>query len=429
MPVATADGPVPGDKELLIMRNLFDGKEKLRLLDIKVGQATADANWRGKSTYAAYRQSILDSKTNSSKEGYRMEGFDGPPEELLTFDPTAESKFMSSVFSKKKSLRLRFQNMPARRFLSWFIDCREAAGAPGAASNAEYGEAVLRTIVTKLGGLAQSLRQVPVPQKWLGSSIALLFDAGKAPERGTALEAAASEAGVYIFDWGRSELLGTEEYNALQDAEKEDRRKFWNYYSDGVCRLFYEAVRAYYHRFCTPVWTHVFIQILDFDAISDNDLAGQVEISLEETGGPKEFQLLDAKGVPVQKKNKDCNLKVSVTKRASAGAESAVPEAWLVTVHSADQIPNMDKHGPAWGLNITGTKSDGFVVATARCKGDTSNGAGLTSPSERSKCCLNTNHPVWEETFEFGLCQTDNINKLLGACNIPAATPEQLTTW
>jgi hypothetical protein len=36
---------------------------------------------------------------------------------------------------------------------------------------------------------------------------------------------------------------------------------------------------------------------------------------------------------------------------------------------------------------------------------------------------------VWEETFEFGLCQTDNINKLLGACNIPAATPEQLTTW
>ena len=46
----------------------------------------------------------------------------------------------------------------------------------------------------------------------------------------------------------------------------------------------------------------MFIQILDFDAISDNDLAGQVEISLEETGGPKEFQLLDAKGVPVQKK-------------------------------------------------------------------------------------------------------------------------------
>jgi len=66
--------------------------------------------------------------------------------------------------------------------------------------------------------------QVPVPQKWLGSSVALLFDAGEAPERGAALEAAASGAGVYIFDWGRSELLSTEGYNKLEDAEKEDRR-------------------------------------------------------------------------------------------------------------------------------------------------------------------------------------------------------------
>ena len=52
-----------------------------------------------------------------------------------------------------------------------------------------------------------------------------------------------------------------------------------------------------------------------------------------------------------------------MTKRASAGAESAVPEAWLVTVHSADQIPNMDKHGPAWGVNITGAKVCEFACA------------------------------------------------------------------
>ena len=426
MPVATANGPVPGEKQLLIMENLFDGKKKLRLLDIKIGQFTADSNWRGKSSFAAYRQGILDGKTNSTKEGYRMEGFDGPPKELATFDPSIESTLMGAVFSKKKSTRLQYQCMPARRFLSWLIDCREVAGAPGRVSNGEYGEAVLRTLVTKIGGLAKSLRQVPVPQKWLGSSIALLFDAGELPERGAALEAAASAAGVYIFDWGRSELLSTEEFHALQDAEKEDRRKFWNYYSDGVCRLFYEGLRAYYHRFCTPVWTHVLIEVLDYDAISDHDLAGQIEIPLEDTGGPKEFKLLNAKGVPVQKKGKDCNLKVTVCKRASAGAESAVPEAWLVTVHSADQIPNMDKKGPAWGVNFTGKKSDGFVVVTARCKGDVKM---LTSPSERSKCCLNTNHPVWEETFEFGLCQTDNIDRLLGACELPPATPEQLTSW
>jgi len=99
MPVASASGPVPGEKELLIMQNLFDGNKKLRLLDIKIGQYTADANWRGKSSFAAYRQGILDGKTNSTKEGYRMEGFDGPPPELATFDPSVESKFMGAAFS------------------------------------------------------------------------------------------------------------------------------------------------------------------------------------------------------------------------------------------------------------------------------------------------------------------------------------------
>lgn len=195
MPVANKDGPVPGEKELLIMRNLFDGKKKLRLLDIKVGQYTADANWRGKSTFAAYKQGILDSQTNSAKEGYRMEGFDGCPRELATFDPHQESGIMSNIMSKKKSKRLQFQGMPAKRFLSWFIDCREATEAPGYnpsthASNVEYAEAVLRAIVVKLAALAKALREVPVAQKWLGSSIALLFDAGQLPLR-DGLEAAA----------------------------------------------------------------------------------------------------------------------------------------------------------------------------------------------------------------------------------------------
>jgi hypothetical protein len=195
MPVANKDGPVPGEKELLIMRNLFDGKKKLRLLDIKVGQYTADANWRGKSTFAAYKQSIVDSATNSAREGYRMEGFDGCPRELATFDPTEESGFLASLISQKKAKRVQFQSMPAKRFLSWFIDCREATEAPDYnvsthVSNAEYAEAVLRAIVVKLATLARALREVPVPQKWLGSSIALLFDAGQLPARG-GLEAAA----------------------------------------------------------------------------------------------------------------------------------------------------------------------------------------------------------------------------------------------
>lgn len=189
------NGKELGTKELLIMRNLFDGKKKLRLLDIKIGEVTADANWRGKSKYAAYKQSILDAQTNSSREGYRMEGFDGAPAQLMTFDPSAESSVAGTLFSARKSKRFQYQNMPAKRFLSWFLDTRELTGDAAYnpdthASPCEYSEVVLRSLATSLAQLCRGLRELPVPQKWLGSSVALLFEAGKLPERGPALEAA-----------------------------------------------------------------------------------------------------------------------------------------------------------------------------------------------------------------------------------------------
>ena len=366
--------PVQIQKELLILQNLYDGKKKPRLLDIKIGPYTSDLNRRSRLTFAAYKQCMIDSKTNSAKEGYHLERFDGCPTELMTFNPHEESAIIRKSTSEKKAMRMQLQDMPAERFLSWFIDCREAMGAPGYdyathTSNAEYGESVLRAIVVKLAALAKALREVPVPQKWLGSSIALLFEAGELPERGAGLEAAAREAGVYLFDWGSSTLLSKEAFDMLPAPEQEDRKQFWNYYSDGVCRLFYEALRAYYHRFCSPAWTHVLIEIVDYDSISAHDLAGKVEIPLEETGGPKEFKLFGADGKPVRKKGKDCNLKVTISKRPASSSASAVPSAWLVTVHSADQIPNMDKVGPAWGLNFTGSKSDGYAFVTALVRG------------------------------------------------------------
>lgn len=59
--------------ELLVMRNLRCGCAKLRLLDVKIGQKTAQAGWQGKSRAAALRQSVVDGITNSSCEGFRLE--------------------------------------------------------------------------------------------------------------------------------------------------------------------------------------------------------------------------------------------------------------------------------------------------------------------------------------------------------------------
>ena len=432
MQVQNKDGPA-GERDLLIMRNLFDGKQKLRLLDIKIGQYTADANWKGKSAFRASKQKVVDAQTNSSVEGYRMEGFDGAPNALVTFNSNQESALMSALFSERKTTRFQFQSMPAKRFLSWFLDCRDGTMAEGydpaaRMSNAEYGESVLRVITVKMAALCKSLRQVPCPQKWLGSSIALTFDVGALPERGAAAEEQAQQADVRIFDWGRSELLSKEAFEALAKPEQEDRTHFWNLYSDAACRLFYEALRAYYHRFCTPSWEHVVLEVYDFDASSHDDLCGTCVVPLEETTVPKEFKLLDASHKPVQKKGRDCHLKVSIAKRPNAGPESAVPTAWMVTVHGADQIPNMDKKLPEWTPNLRGAKSDGYVLVTAR-----HNNGPRTSPTEKSKCCMQTNHPAWEETFEFGLCNFSNFTSLLEKCGLGVMadeiSPEQLGDW
>ena len=71
-------------------------------------------------------------------------------------------------------------------------------------------------------------------------------------------------------------------------------------------------------------------------------------------------------------------------------------------------------------------QSDGFGILTAKSDA----GAEFrTSQTQYSKCCLHTNHPVWEQTFEFALCPNDNIDKLFGRCGMPAPTPEQLNLW
>ena len=50
------------------------------------------------------------------------------------------------------------------------------------------------------------------------------------------------------------------------------------------------------------------------------------------------FQLLSHNGKPVQKKRKDCNLQLSVSKTHAQSAEGAVQGAWQVTLHKADQV-------------------------------------------------------------------------------------------
>jgi len=83
----------------------------------------------------------------------------------------------------------------------------------------EYSECVLYDAVRQVASLCVDAMHVPVPQMWIGSSLAVACEADKVPTRQRAMQllsaspatttAAPSPCGlarVKIFDWGRSEL-------------------------------------------------------------------------------------------------------------------------------------------------------------------------------------------------------------------------------
>jgi hypothetical protein len=129
--ILTAEEDAPREKkqkpkDLLVMKNLRCGFKKLRMLDIKIGQKTAQAGWQGKSRMAALRGSVVDGVTNSSCEGYRLEGFDGRPPSLKSMDPLLDLGIAGDKKVVKKATRVMLQRMSGAEMLMHFLRTRKA---------------------------------------------------------------------------------------------------------------------------------------------------------------------------------------------------------------------------------------------------------------------------------------------------------------
>jgi len=114
---------------------------------------------------------MVDSMTNSSSEGFRLEGFDGLPSALQSCNPLEGSFFKHSEKSvrarrlptppsaptaccecatcmhrrltthtlppqEKKAKRFQFQRLPAKRILAYFLDVRDTPDADPSAPRA-----------------------------------------------------------------------------------------------------------------------------------------------------------------------------------------------------------------------------------------------------------------------------------------------------
>jgi hypothetical protein len=414
--ILTAEEDAPPErkqkpKDLLVMKNLRCGFKKLRMLDIKIGQKTAQAGWQGKSRMAALRGSVVDGVTNSSCEGYRLEGFDGRPPSLRSMDPLLDLGIAGDKKVVKKATRVMLQRMSGAEMLMHFLDVhQDEEGVPQPEedldehlSRVEVAELSHHEIVYRLAHLAIACRQSPVPQKWIGSSVALGFDCGKPPRRDASEDEVRSSTIVQIFDWGRSELNTVEKHMDMSDKDQHDRAQFWKYYVGGIDRLLWETMRAYRHRFGNADgFSNVAFALFDFDSQTENDFMGTVTVPLEPT--PEKTVCLKSHGGAkvVGGLRGSAMLTYAVEKREMPKG-SRIAYTWRVRVVRAENLPRMD-------MMQGRSTSDPFCTVTAVSD------VGDVRFRQQTSVKVKNLDPEWNEAFDIPVAaRPGELEAALGA--------------
>jgi C2 domain len=426
--------------QLLVMQNLRNDYQTFRMLDLKMGQQTAQGGWQGKSRLRAMKQAVLDGMTNSSLEGYRLEGFDGCPPRLESMDPLldilamprrpSENPEESSHDATPKTLwgkpisekaakmarRILLQNLRGAQIFRLLIDVHLDQQQPSVDDMhkqylpVEVAEIVLHELVCNLIRLAVTCGRLQVPQKWLGSSVALGFDCGLYPSRtpgGESEHAIRSKVITNVFDWGRSELLTQRRYQRMTEAEHADRQRFWENYKNGIYRLTYNATREYYHHFTNcGQWTELIVKVMDFDSMKPDDYMGQVVISLPDQSdsdaveGLRGSHAYDLRGC-ADHSGKTCGTVYCSISWLEFPPGSRLRGSWRITIERATDLPAKDLS--------TGT-SDPYCIVTARDACNHRQVSQMTCVKPRS---LN---PQWNETIDVPVMR-DSSSDLSHALN------------
>lgn len=440
-------------KQVMVLQSLAAGSETLRVLDIKIGEQAMGGTKEKESVIGTIKRSIAEGLRLEAKEGFFLEGFVGQPAALRSRNPLIHTLYEGNGNLKQKAVRVMLQRMPASEMLMHFVDVhlkspvsrltappgsslvppvtRAPTGSTLATSSStmtpvnivpalpmdeitmaawvsptEMAELALGEAVRQLCRLALACRKVPVPQKWLRSSVALSFDSGCISrihmKNGVVDDSNLHKiAKVKIHNWGNSELSTKEAHGALQPDERKERVAAWRCYKGGVDRLAWEAARAYHQRFGNASqWEEVVVQVFDFDSTTADDLIGSAILKLESVE-EKSVQLIDGKGNAVVNKSGEATITYSMKYREfPAGAR--LRGAWCVTILRASNLTVCDK--------VLGT-SDPYVTLSA-----TSEDSSQRLVQNSAVVVRNLN-PSWNECFEFPLALegSSHLERLLCA--------------
>ena len=239
---------------LLLLENLRQGFEHMRLLDVKLGAETSVACWKGKSRLNAWKNACVDQRTNSAVEGFRLEGIELPPRSLeKRISEVLQSKSLTTTkyISPKVIRRFTLQRLRAVDFLeSWLDVSHLGLGAEPHAQKAALGA------FEQMRLLLSAVFALDVPQQWIGSSVALAMEVGSF--------AIQPHVAVKVFDWGRAELNTASVFNSLPLEERESRTRFWKQYLQSLARMYWELGRMVAHRCCCPAWSVLVLELRAF---------------------------------------------------------------------------------------------------------------------------------------------------------------------
>lgn len=400
------------ERALLVLENMRQS-EDTRMLDVKIGAETAVAHWKGKSVIGAWKNSWVDGHTNSAREGYRLESIDLPGAALRqrinvvvggSMD-TADKAFMSA----RAMERMFCQRLSGRDIVGAFVDMREVG--PGL----EYqSRTMLLKSIRALQLLIHSMADIPVPQKWIGSSLSLC----------TSVEQTLEERPVQcgVFDWGRSELTSAVEFEQLSGEEKADRLRYWRQYNKALCRFQWEMCRMYAHRCCCPTWAALVFELQTeqvksiFRTAFFGDMRSDIAVSREplllkdlQGGTMVSVPLVrDARGGGIAEACGTLSITVS-----GEGAERLASGEGLITVHvrrAADVPLGIAHEGLAVTVRVVAFEfeEDALRHVDGFCKGHAESvPQGRAFEQQTNSGTFSTEGLSWEDIVEFeGLGQS-----------------------
>ena len=416
---------------LLVMRNMRNHYDTFRMLDLKIGEKTAQAGWKGKSRMRAMKHHLMDGLSNSAAEGYRLAGFNGCPDVFDSMDPLLDIMSTESVgqtedensgwktmwgskignSQHKQAKRFMLNSLDGTGVFRYFYDLH-TDGNPDVDPTQKYlpvevEEIVAHELTKQLIELASACHKVIIPQKWIGSSVAVCYDSGYFPDRTSEVDVEQeirSKVLCKIFDWGRSELLAAKDFDAMTAEEQADRQHFWELYKKGIDRMSYNATRFYYNQFTKVTqYSDITIKCFDFDSMSNDDSIGKVVIKLpspsDEAGLKTLMETTEYKLSGMAASIAGSKLYCSI-KWEDLPESSRFQGVWKVTIQKATNLPAMD------GVHV-GT-SDPYCLVTG-------NSSVEDGQHFVQQTCVKTRtlNPEWNETICVPVARDNQLQSLI----------------